>query len=310
MLSDEKILITGPAGRIAYPLCKSLSADNEVWGVARFSEEGSRERVEALGVTTRVGDLAAGQFDGLPGDFTVLLHLASFLGGSEDYDYALRVNAEGTGLLLGHCRTARAALVMSTTSVYRPNDDPWHLYQETDPLGAPALPAQPSYGVSKVAEEAVARYCARAFDLPVVIARMNAAYGTSPDELGGGLEEAQLEAILAGRPVVVRHDPCPYSPIAYQDVCAQVEGILSAASVPASIVNWGGDEAVSTQDWCRYLAELAGVEAKIVVEEAPGAQIGVALDVTRRLALTGPCTVPWRVGMRRMYEARHAASSS
>ena len=34
MLTGEKILITGPAGRIAYGLARSLAADNEVWGIA------------------------------------------------------------------------------------------------------------------------------------------------------------------------------------------------------------------------------------------------------------------------------------
>ena len=53
MLSGEKILITGPAGQIAFPLARYLAADNEVWGIARFSEAGSREKVDALGVTTR-----------------------------------------------------------------------------------------------------------------------------------------------------------------------------------------------------------------------------------------------------------------
>ena len=47
MLSDEKILITGPAGRIASGLAETRSpADNEVWGIAgsaiRRSASGSR----------------------------------------------------------------------------------------------------------------------------------------------------------------------------------------------------------------------------------------------------------------------------
>ena len=53
MLSGEKILITGPAGRIAFGLARSLAADNEVWGIARFGDPATREKVEALGVTTR-----------------------------------------------------------------------------------------------------------------------------------------------------------------------------------------------------------------------------------------------------------------
>ena len=43
MLTDEKILVTGAAGHIAYPLVQYLAKDNEVWGIARFSGEGARE---------------------------------------------------------------------------------------------------------------------------------------------------------------------------------------------------------------------------------------------------------------------------
>ena len=93
MLSDEKILITGPAGRIAFGLARSLVADNEVWGIARFSDPATREKVEALGVTTRTLDIADGDFGDLPTDFTYLLHLAADFS-ADDYDRALRVNAE------------------------------------------------------------------------------------------------------------------------------------------------------------------------------------------------------------------------
>jgi nucleoside-diphosphate-sugar epimerase len=93
------------------------------------------------------------------------------------------VNAEGTGLLLAHCRQAKAALVMSTVSVYKPHPDPWHAFREDDPLGDQLLPAQAPYSISKIAEEAVARFCARAFELPIAIARMGAAYG---EEGGNG----------------------------------------------------------------------------------------------------------------------------
>lgn len=106
MLSDEKILVTGPAGRIAFGLTRMLAADNEVWGIARFGDPTARAEVEALGVTTRSLDIADGRFDDLPTDFAYLLHLAADFS-QVDYDRALRVNAEGTGLLLEHCRGAR-----------------------------------------------------------------------------------------------------------------------------------------------------------------------------------------------------------
>jgi len=299
-MHGARVLITGPAGQIAFPLAEYLARDNEVWGIARFSDADARARVESIGVTTRVVDLASGDFGDLPTDFDYVLHLATFQGGGLDYDHALRVNAEGTGLLLAHCRHAKAALVMSTASVYRPHEDPMHQYVETDPLGDANSPHAPTYSVSKISEEAVARTCARLFDLPVVIARMNASYGPN-----GGLPAYHLDWIVAGEPVVVRWDPCPYSPIHQDDINVQAEALLGAASVPATVVNWGGDEAVSAQEWCAYFGELTGCTPEIVVREMPGTQRGSILDPTKRRAITGPCRVGWREGMRRTFEARY-----
>src|SRR5690606_33631171 len=128
MLSGEKILITGPAGRIAYNVTKALAKDNEVWGIARFSDPSQREEVEALGVTTRTVDLMNSDFGDLPRDFTYLIHIAVTFE-QKSYDRALQANAEGTGFLLDHCRRAKAALVMSTVSVYKPHPDPWHPFR-------------------------------------------------------------------------------------------------------------------------------------------------------------------------------------
>lgn len=299
-LQGEKILVTGPAGQIAAPMCAYLAEHNDVWGIARFSVPGSRDEVEAMGVTTRVVDLAQADFGDLPQDFTYVLHLAAAIGQSPDYDESLRVNAEATGLLLTHCRSAKAALVMSTASVYKPDADPRHLYIETDPLGEAVLPSVPTYSISKIAEEAVARFCARSLGLPVTIARMNAAYSAR-----GGLPAYHLDAIVAGKPVTVRHDPCPYSPIHQDDINEQVAAMLGAASVPATIVNWGGDDPVGPQDWCAEFAKLTGKPADLVVQTVPGSQIGNSLDNTKRMAITGPCRVRFPDGFRRLYEARY-----
>lgn len=300
MLQGEKILVTGPAGQIAAPLCQYLAPHNEVWGIARFSAPGSRDEVEAMGVTTRVVDLGDADFGEVPDDFTYVLHLAAAIGPSADYDQSLRVNAEATGLLLAHCRKAKAALVMSTASVYKPNPDPRHLFVETDALGEAVLPGVPTYSVTKIAEEAVARYCARALELPVVIARMNAAYSAR-----GGLPAYHLDAVAAGRTVVVRNDPCPYSPIHQDDINGQVEALLAAASTPATIVNWGGDDPVGPHDWCAVFGELTGRAPDLRVEPVPGSQLGNCLDNTKRLALTGPCQVRFPDGFRALYEARY-----
>jgi nucleoside-diphosphate-sugar epimerase len=304
MLSRSKILITGPAGQIAFPLAEALAADNEVWGVARFSDGATRDRVEAAGVHTVACDLGAGDFAGLPDDFDYVLHLATFRNGGLDYDAAMRVNAEGTQLLMQHCRRAKGFLVMSTAEVYKPHADPLRVIVESDPLGDSNSLFDPTYSMSKIAQEGVARSCARAYDLPVVIARMNASYGDN-----GGLPTYHLDWILAGKPVMVKWDPAMYSPIHQDDINTQAAALLGAASVPATIVNWGGDEPVSAQEWCAYLGELTGHPADVVVREVPGGIRGIILDNTRRLAITGPCQVGWRDGLQRVVEHRLSAKA-
>ena len=263
MLRDEKILITGPAGRIAYGLARSLVADNDVWGIARFGDPATREKVDALGVTTRAMDYSDGDLGDLPSDFTYLLHIAADFS-VDDYDRALRVNAEGTGFVLEHCRKAKAALVMSTVTTYKPHPDPWHPFREDDPLGDAMAPPAATYSVSKIAEEGVARYCARSFDLPVTIARMGAAYSDQ-----SGLPVWHLDAVAAGEPVMTRWDPMTYSPIHDDDICEQLEPLLDVAGVPATIVNWAGDEPVSVQEYSAFFGELLGVEADVVVDRDP-----------------------------------------
>jgi nucleoside-diphosphate-sugar epimerase len=299
MLSGEKILVTGPAGQIAFPLARYLAADNEVWGISRFGDDAVRHRVESAGIITRSIDLAGGEFGDLPADFTYVLHLATYRQGGLDYDQAIRVNAEGTHLLLEHCRKAKAALVMSTFEAYQPQHDPWHAYSESDPLGDSHSLFDPTYSVSKIAQEAVARSCARVLDLPVVIPRMNASYGPN-----GGLLAYHLDWIRAGSPVKVKWDPANYSPIHQDDINAQVEAMLHAATVPATVVNWCGDEPVSAQQWCAYLAELTGRPADVQVNEVAGGIRGIIGDTSLRRTLTGPCAVGWREGLERLVTER------
>jgi len=297
MLSGEKILVTGPAGRIAFGICKTLAKNNDVWGIARFSDPKQRDEVEAIGVKTRKMDLGDGDFGDLPRDFTYVLHIAVSYE-NDSYDKALRVNAEGTGLLLEHCRKAKAALVMSTVSVYKPHPDPYHAFRETDPLGDVLGGVPAPYSVTKIAEEGVARFCARSFNLPVTIARMGCAYGER-----GGVPAWHLDAIAAGQPVNTRWDPMPYSLIHYDDINDQVEPLLAAATVPATIVNWAGDEPVTVQEWSNYMAGLMGVKADIKVTPVPGASIGSVGDAAKRISITGRCKVDWKDGCRRMVEA-------
>lgn len=302
ILQGRKILITGPAGQIAFPLASSLARCNEVWGIARFGDPAQRREVENAGIRTLAIDLQQPDFSDLPRDFTHLLHLAASVEGS-NFDQAITTNAEGTGLLLSHCRNVDAALIMSTVVLYKPHPDPCHAYNETDPLGDAMLPGMTAYSVAKIAQEAVARYCAREFGIRVTLARMGASYGPR-----GGLPTLVARAVAEGRPWTTRSDPCPYNPIHDDDLLTQLAPLLDAASVPATIVNWAGDEMVSVQDMMAYAGSLLGMPARVKLVPAPGAQPGSGVDNARRLAITGPCRVGWREGLRdvvtRLYPGR------
>ena len=301
-LRGRRILVTGASGQIARAVALRLAADNEVVGAARFTDDAARAALEAGGVRTCSVDLVSDDWSQLPEDVDHVLHLAAYLGPNPSTDHSLELNAIATGRVLSRYRDADSVLVMSTTGVYRPHADPWHRYREDDPLGDPASPASPAYGITKVAQEAVAKFCAREFGVRVVIGRMNCAYGD-----GDGLPARHLDRIVAGEELVFRGEEVPYSPIHVDDIAGHVAPLLAAASTPALVVNFGGDEAVSSRSWCAYLGELAGVEPVIRVQPVPGSQLGTAADPAARLAITGPGTVAWRDGMRRLVEERAAA---
>jgi nucleoside-diphosphate-sugar epimerase len=303
MIKNEKILITGASGEVAQPLIRFLSGQNEVWGAARFADPASRAKVEAAGAKPVALDVVEGDFSELPGDFTYVLHLAWYRGGQADFDGAIRNNGEGAGRVLHHCRKAKAALVMSSTAVYGPKEDPWDFPKETDQLGGANTPWALTSNASKIAQESVARFCAREFGLPVVITRLNTIYGNAPRFM----PVINMDAVVQGREVSARWDPMPHSPIHVDDVCGQLEALLDAASTPANIVNWGGDEGVTQQDWCRMAAKFAGVEAKLVTEPVPNSTHTAGSDQTKRRSITGPSKIPFADGFRAIYEARHGA---
>ena len=116
-LTGKKILITGPAGQVALPITRALARTNEVIGVARFRDAEVKSELEGLGVTCVPVDLAAGDFGDVPDDVDYVLNLAVVK--SNRWDVDLRGNAEATGLLMAHCRSATAFLHCSSTGVYQ-----------------------------------------------------------------------------------------------------------------------------------------------------------------------------------------------
>jgi nucleoside-diphosphate-sugar epimerase len=293
-LRDARILVTGATGQVALPVAKALARDNTVIALARFRDAAKRAELDTAGVQCIETDLARGSLDGVPNDVDYVCNFAVVKSNKWDVDIA--GNAEAAGMLMAHCRSARAFLHCSSTGVYEAADGTPQ--RETDPLGDNHRVMMPTYSIAKIAAEAVVRTTCRIFEVPTIITRLNVPYGDN-----GGWPAFHLALLQAGQAVPVHpNGPSRYNPIHEDDIIATLPGMLAAATVPATIVNWGGDDETSIEEWTEYLAELAGVEARF--ERTEHTIGGIPTDNTKRLELVGPTQVGWKDGMRRMYEAQ------
>lgn len=295
-LKGEKVLVTGPTGQVALPITLALAKSNDVWGVARFSDATARERLDVAGVTCVTTDLATSDCKDLPDDFDYVLNFAVAKGGNDAWDHDFSANAESIGLLMAHCREAKAVLHCSSTAVYQ-HQGPEHPLKEDDPLGDNHRVMMPTYSLNKIAAEVVVRTAAREHNLRTTIARLNVPYGDN-----GGWPWYHLLFMKSGAPIPLHPEkPNRFNPIHEDDLIRQVPELLKAASVPATIVNWAGAPA-TIEDWCRYLGELTGLEPKF--DETDQTIGSVTCDLTRMHTLVSKATVDWRDGIRRMVEVR------
>jgi UDP-glucuronate 4-epimerase len=298
MIKGRKILVTGATGSVARGVVRSLSADNEVWAAARFTDAAARANLEREGVRTFAWTLGEDAFDGLPPVFDHVIHAAAnIFDARNDYDACIRANAEGTGLLLNHLRGSGSLLFVSSMQVYREVADKSLPRTEDEPLGSHPN-YSPSYGIGKVATEAVVRTLCRLYDLPTTIARLGMNFGPGC----GGLPDLVFREMLAGKTLVAPPRGQAWCALVYNgDVIRQVEPLLAAASVPATIVNWTGDEGVEYRALLDYMAELADLHPVYDEREGAGPVSGCG-DPARRLQITGPAQ-EWRSAIRETLQA-------
>jgi UDP-glucuronate 4-epimerase len=299
-MEGEKVLVVGCTGQVALPVAKALATNNDVWGIARFTNASARDELEAAGVTCHSVDVADPDLSGLPDDFGYVLNFSVARTGSWNGD--LDTNVGAVLHVMEHCHTAKAFLHCSTTGVYQPQPD--HRFSEDDALGdnhrpwEPTMPFLATYSISKIASEAAARYGSRRWNVPTVIARLGVPYGDN-----GGWPGFHLEMLAAGMPIPVHPDrPNRFNPIHEEDIVATVPALLGAATVPPAVFNWAGPES-SIEDWCGQLGALIGIEPKF--EETDDTIASVPVDTTRLDALVGSQRlVPLDDGLRRMVAAR------
>jgi nucleoside-diphosphate-sugar epimerase len=303
VLHGKKVLFVGGQGPVSAPALRRLAPDNDVSVMARFSAVGARERFETLGVTCFRHDMFD-PFDDVPDDFDYVFHSALPMHRSESgmvrtvlptrgpWPDSFDRYADATGRLIAHCRAAQGFVFTSTISVYDPpgGDVP---VPETHPFGVHTTSA---YAFTKVANEAVVSFVARSLEVPATILRVGSASGVD-----GGPMRARLDLIVQGQPIPVHPDGPTYVRPMFEPDCARLGvAALAAGRVPPLVVNWCGDDVVSVEEYCRYMAGLIGREP--VFEHTPSAWGALVPDTSLMHEVLGHCEVPWRAGCRMLVE--------
>lgn len=291
MIRGEKILVTGPAGHLTRPIVRELVQHNQVWGLARFSDPATRADLEQMGVRCVAKDLASDSLDDLPTDFDRVFHAGAMvaMASEDDMAYTFKVNVEGTGRLMEHCRGVKTFVFCSTGGVYAKQSHP---VREDDDYGAPI----PAYSLSKVSAEQLVKFLAPRLEIPTIMLRIGAVYGP---EATGPL--VRINRMLRGKEVWVNPEEPRAASVMWVDDAVRLAIVaLEKGANPPVVVNFSGDDPVSIEDYCRYAGELLGVEPRFryTDETYPANQ----MDTTRMHEVLGPCEVGWREGFRRLIE--------
>jgi nucleoside-diphosphate-sugar epimerase len=155
------------------------------------------------------------------------------------------------------------------------------------------MPGMPTYSISKIAGEVLVKHTAKRLGVPTVIARLNVPYGDAY-----GWMSFHLMMMERNIPVPVHVDqPTTYTPIHADDINRSIPYLLSYANTGAEIVNWGGDQLVSIEDWCEEMGRLTGIVPTFNPTTATIASI--VPDLQKMHDVGFHSSVDWREGIRR-----------
>jgi UDP-glucuronate 4-epimerase len=295
MLEGQTVLVTGAAGRVAFPIARELARRNRVYGLARFRNPADRDKLHAAGIEPVRMDLTGASFEDLPDGITHIFHAGAAISAeaSQDWQHAVEVNAQATGRLMSRCRTVKGFVYCSTGSQYD--------YRGMQPLKESDRPGLHShnYSLSKIAGEAVVNFCSAEWRIPTTIIRIFSTYGPT-----GGAPYDRMKAIMEDREIVLYPEKQNnFNPIYEDDYVRHGIRALEVARVPALTVNWAGSETVSAEEYCAYIGRLVGKTPRIVYSDK--ARWPIWPDVTLMHEVLGRTRVHWKDGFRRMIEAAY-----
>ncbi len=290
-LSGKRVLVTGASGLVALPVAVELAKNNDVYAVARYSNPEQKRLIEAAGARAVAFDLADEDLSPLPKSIDVVINYAVLPPNHKD---AYNVNAGATGRLARRYRDCQAFVHGSTGSLYQYQGE--RPLREDDAYGLHS--AGENYAASKIAAEFLLKHLSVDYQLPVVMIRIFSFYGPR----GGGVTQ-RVDQVARGEPVSVYPGVRNVHTPLYED--DYVEKTIAAAGIaktPAEIINVGGSQAVTTQEYCEMAGEMLG-KKPVFVEN--GKSWPIWADTTKMEKLLGPSKVGVREGVRRVLESAH-----
>jgi UDP-glucuronate 4-epimerase len=290
-LSGKRVLVTGASGLVALPVAVELAKANTVYALARWSDPAQQRLVEAAGAEPVKFDMANPDLSPLPKAVDVVINYAVL---PPSYgNLAYEVNTAASGRLARRYREAEAFVHGSTGSLYEYQGE--RPLTEDDPYGLHA--GGENYAASKIGAEYLLKHLSEDYGLPVTIVRIFSFYGPR----GGGVTQ-RIDQVARGEPVSVypgRRNV--HTPLYEDDYVEKTIAAAGIAKVGAEIVNVGGSEAVTTQDYCIMAGEMLGKEP-IFVEN--GKSWPIWADTSKMERLLGPSKVSVHEGVRRTLEQR------